>query len=83
MTITDKRIHSVYKKILMVEDGSDDGDGYDYSPLEEDFIVTSEQEKAKICCEKSEYIQSADIEIAMEIPKNLSSKKSENEKMEE
>lgn len=75
LTITDKKDHSVYKKILMVEDGSDDGDGYDYSPLEEDFIVTSEREKAKICCEKSEYIQSADIEIAMEIPKNLSSRK--------
>lgn len=75
LTITDKTDQSVYRKILMIEDGSDDGDGYDYSPLKEDFVITSEFEKAEIQCQRGAYAQNAKIKVSMAIPKNLSSRK--------
>ena len=75
LTVTDKMDQSVYREILMLEDGSDDGDGYDYSPLKDDFVITSGNEKAEISCKKGKYIQSADIQLSMSVPKNLSSRK--------
>lgn len=75
LTLTDKQNGMVYSELLLLEDGSDDGDGYDFSPLEDDFIVTSREEIAQISCETSRFIQRAEIVIHLAIPKNLESRK--------
>ncbi|WP_312949539.1 mannosylglycerate hydrolase [Superficieibacter sp.] len=41
LKMTDKDSGLVYDRVLEFEDGSDDGDEYDYSPLREEWLLTS------------------------------------------
>ncbi len=75
LNITDKISGQVYKNVLTIEDGSDDGDEYDFSPLEDDFILTSENAKADVSIENfgdKTVIVSA---FKMSVPKDLDSRK--------
>lgn len=45
--ITDRLTGKIFSEVLSLEDGSDDGDEYDYSPLEDDFIVSSKDVHAE------------------------------------
>ncbi|MCI8658831.1 MAG: mannosylglycerate hydrolase [Lachnospiraceae bacterium] len=75
LTVLDKNTGYTYKNVLMLEDGSDDGDGYDYSPMPDDYIVTSIQEAAGIHCLAGAYSQRAEIRISMAVPSSLESRK--------
>lgn len=75
LTVEDKKTGVVYEQVLLVEDGSDDGDGYDYSPLEEDFVLTSRNADAKIKVTDYEHLSKAEIMFTMNVPKDLESRK--------
>lgn len=75
LCIEDKENQQIYDSVLLLEDGSDDGDGYDYSPLEKDYIVTSKDAKANIEIQTSKYSTQATIEVNMSIPKDLESRR--------
>ncbi|MFI3237290.1 MAG: mannosylglycerate hydrolase [Lachnospiraceae bacterium] len=74
-TIYDKISKKTYEKVLIIQDGSDDGDEYDFSPLADDFLVCSHD----IIADRTlhQYKHKAVIEIAftMNIPKDLDSRK--------
>ena len=42
LNILHKDTNTLYENVLLIEDGADDGDEYDFSPLEDDFIVKSD-----------------------------------------
>ena len=73
--IFDKIRKTKYTEVLKLEDGSDDGDGYDYSPLENEFIITSENVKADIYVSKEGYKSVACISYKLDCPKDLESRK--------
>lgn len=73
--IEDKKNGIDYKDVLIVEDGSDDGDEYDYSPLENDYVITSKNADAKIDVKQYQYFSEANITFQMNIPKDLESRK--------
>lgn len=75
INIFDKIRKTRYNEVLKLEDGSDDGDGYDYSPLENDFIITSENVKADIDVSKEGYKSVACISYKLDCPKDLESRK--------
>jgi mannosylglycerate hydrolase len=75
LAITDKKTNITYKNVLLVEDSSDDGDEYDYSPLEKDFVVTSEHAQASIEITKQNLLSQAKIDFEMNIPRDLDSRK--------
>ncbi len=75
LTVTDKKTSTIYKDVLLVEDGSDDGDEYDYSPLAEDFVVTSKDVKAQITMNKYKNKTDSTIKFTLEVPKDLDSRK--------
>ena len=64
-----------YDSVLLIEDGSDEGDGYDYSPLLEDYIITSKDAKADYQINRSRYSTTAHIIVEMKVPKDLTSRK--------
>ena len=41
LTVFDKQKGQSYRDVLLLEDGSDDGDGYDYSPMADDWVPVS------------------------------------------
>ncbi len=75
LNILDKELNKLYKNVLLIEDGSDDGDEYDFSPLEDDFIVTSENVVAETSIEKSASTTTIRSKVVMSIPKDLDSRK--------
>lgn len=74
--ITDKLANIEYPAVLMIEDGSDDGDEYDFSELEDDFIVTSKDAIAETKIVNLGLQSIAVAKFEMCIPKDLDSRKS-------
>jgi mannosylglycerate hydrolase len=71
LTIFDKETEMTFDQVLRIEDGSDDGDEYDYSPSRQEWLLYSDQFDA-ITTVKHEGFQSvADISLKMNVPRNL------------
>lgn len=75
LTILDKINETTYKDVMVIEDGSDDGDEYDYSPLKDDLIIYSKSVKAKCKIIKHSFKSVATIEYSLQIPKDINSRK--------
>lgn len=75
LTILDKKSNIAYNDVLMIEDGADDGDEYDFSPLKDDFIVTSKDVKANIDIKSFSNKTVFTISYDMVIPKDLYERK--------
>ena len=70
LTIVDKEAQQTFEQVLQLEDGSDDGDEYDWSPLQNDWRLFSD-EKANITVTREAYQSSANIRFRMAVPANL------------
>ncbi|OON93063.1 MAG: alpha-mannosidase [Candidatus Epulonipiscioides saccharophilum] len=74
--IVDKLADICYAETLLIEDGSDDGDEYDFSELEDDFVISS-----KNCLTSDSNITQLGLKtilsskFTMSIPKDLESRK--------
>ena len=73
--IYDKKRDCLYQEVLLLEDGSDDGDGYDYSPIKDDYIIRSHHVKANIEIQQNGMKKVAQISYDMSLPKDLNSRK--------
>lgn len=72
--ILEKATNKTYDNILLLEDGSDDGDEYDYAALPEDFIITSQSCTAKSCIQNYQDCSIITSAFSMKIPKDLNSR---------
>lgn len=75
LTVTDKADGTVYDKVLLVEDGSDDGDEYDYSPLAQDWVITSADVQAQHTVTRHALLDEAEISLHLPVPANLDSRR--------
>lgn len=71
LNIFDKQADIHYEQALLLENGGDDGDEYDYSPPREEWLMTSEQAQAQ-----TEFIHQplqsiAVIQFAQPVPASL------------
>ncbi|MGY0162100.1 mannosylglycerate hydrolase [Edwardsiella tarda] len=76
LDIEDKQTGCRYQQVLQLEDGSDDGDEYDYSPSRQEWLIYSTQ-SAAICDVRHEPWQSiATLALRMALPANLAQRNS-------
>ena len=75
LTVEDKATGKRYENVLLVEDGSDNGDEYDYSPLEKDFVLTSKEAQAQVQVQQFRRLTTAQIAFEMQVPKDLDSRR--------
>lgn len=75
LEILDKEIGEVYRDVLLLEDGSDDGDEYDYSPLEQDYVVDNRGGKARVEVRQQRCSSEAVIGVEMKVPGDLESRR--------
>ncbi len=75
LTVTDKKTGRIYKDVLLVEDGGDDGDGYDYSPPVSDHVLTNRYVQAERCVKNGPFLSAADISFRLPVPKDLESRR--------
>ncbi|WP_127959234.1 mannosylglycerate hydrolase [Serratia microhaemolytica] len=71
LDIEDKLTGCHYQQVLQLEDGSDDGDEYDYSPARQEWLLYSTQSAVtrEICHEA--WQSSATLTLRMALPANL------------
>ncbi|WCE32208.1 mannosylglycerate hydrolase [Vibrio sp. SCSIO 43137] len=71
LTIFDKETEHTFDQVLRVEDGSDDGDEYDYSPSRKEWLIYSDQFTAETNITHEGYQSVASIKLRMNVPANL------------
>lgn len=75
LNITDKVNNKNFNEVLILENSGDDGDEYNYSPPEDDFIITSKDQEAKIICEKGSICERLTIDMTLIVSKNIEERK--------
>lgn len=71
LTILDKETQLCFDRVLRIEDGSDDGDEYDYSPSRKEWLLYSDGFSAEITVRHEGFQSQALIKSRMDIPKDL------------
>lgn len=70
ISLFDKRNESFYADLISFEDGSDDGDEYNYSPLLEDWLISSHT-TSDYSSYKGQLEQALDLQYCLKIPANI------------
>ncbi|EGU31065.1 alpha-mannosidase [Vibrio ichthyoenteri ATCC 700023] len=71
LTIFDKETLHTYDQALRIEDGSDDGDEYDYSPSRQEWLLYSDEFQAHTEIKHEGFQSVANIKLRMAVPANL------------
>ncbi|CAH7300052.1 alpha-mannosidase [Vibrio chagasii] len=71
MTIFDKETEQVFDQVLRLEDGSDDGDEYDYSPSRQEWLLYSDEFPVETSIDHQGFQSVANIAFRMKVPANL------------
>ncbi len=76
LTIYDKLSQHTFEQVLRIEDGSDDGDEYDYSPSRKEWLLYSDEFPADVAIKHEGFQSVATIKLRMNLPENLSERES-------
>ncbi|MFM2661958.1 mannosylglycerate hydrolase [Vibrio chagasii] len=71
LTIFDKETEQVFDQVLRLEDGSDDGDEYDYSPSRQEWLLYSDEFPIETSIDHQGFQSVANIAFRMNVPANL------------
>ncbi|UPR58452.1 mannosylglycerate hydrolase [Vibrio sp. ED004] len=71
LTIFDKETEQVFDQVLRLEDGSDDGDEYDYSPSRQEWLLYSDEFPVETSIDHQGFQSVANIAFRMNVPGNL------------
>ncbi|WP_210442547.1 mannosylglycerate hydrolase [Vibrio crassostreae] len=71
LTIFDKETEQVFDQVLRLEDGSDDGDEYDYSPSRQEWLLYSDEFPVETSIDHQGFQSVANIVFRMNVPANL------------
>ncbi|WP_052879519.1 mannosylglycerate hydrolase [Vibrio coralliirubri] len=71
LTIFDKETKQVFDQVLRLEDGSDDGDEYDYSPSRQEWLLYSDEFPVETSIDHQGFQSVANIAFRMNVPANL------------
>lgn len=71
LNIFDKESQHHYEQALRIEDGSDDGDEYDYSPSRKEWLLYSDEFNAKVDIFHEGFQSVANVQLRMDIPEDL------------
>ncbi|MEZ8793030.1 mannosylglycerate hydrolase [Vibrio splendidus] len=71
LTIFDKETEQVFDQVLRLEDGSDDGDEYDYSPSRQEWLLYSDEFPVETSINHQGFQSVANIAFRMNVPANL------------
>ncbi|MFA0543163.1 mannosylglycerate hydrolase [Vibrio sp. 10N.222.52.B7] len=71
LTIFDKETEQVFDQALRLEDGSDDGDEYDYSPSRQEWLLYSDEFPVETSIDHQGFQSVANIAFRMNVPANL------------
>ncbi|MFQ3544403.1 mannosylglycerate hydrolase [Halobacillus rhizosphaerae] len=71
LSIFDRQTEKTFDQVLLLENGGDDGDEYDYSPLENEDLIYSNQVAAEVAMTQNQYEAVIDISYDLPVPKDI------------
>jgi mannosylglycerate hydrolase len=74
LTVFDKETAQIFEQVLKLEDGSDDGDEYDYSPSRKEWLLYSNEFNAQTQVEHQALQSIATIKCRMDVPSDLTAR---------
>ena len=74
LAVFDKETEQTFEQVLRLEDGSDDGDEYDYSPSRKEWLLYSNDFDVETNVEHQALQSVAHIKFRMNVPTNLESR---------
>ena len=74
LAVFDKETEQTFEQVLRLEDGSDDGDEYDYSPSRQEWLLYSNDFDVETNVEHQALQSVAHIKFRMNVPTNLESR---------
>lgn len=77
LKIVDKQLNRTFDQVLLLENGGDDGDEYDYSPLPGETLLYSDRVKAQVSVRQNAYAGVIEIRYALPVPGNLEQRKAQ------
>ncbi|MCI1859141.1 MAG: mannosylglycerate hydrolase [Sporolactobacillus sp.] len=72
--LRDKQQNEAFHELLLIEDGGDAGDTYDYSPPVDDWVISSRSAHASVTVENGVFFDRAVITLRLAVPKNIVSR---------
>ncbi|PGY05094.1 mannosylglycerate hydrolase [Bacillus sp. AFS031507] len=75
LKIWDKQLEKEFNNVLLLENGGDDGDEYDFSPLQNETLIYSDLAGAKINMAQNDLQAQIDIQLKLEVPGTLENRK--------
>ncbi|MCK6258953.1 mannosylglycerate hydrolase [Fictibacillus sp. KIGAM418] len=77
LNIFDKKLNKRFSNVLMLEDGGDDGDEYDFSPLPDEELIYSDKTKADVDIKQNQFGADIAIQYSLAVPENLNQRKNQ------
>ena len=71
LKMRDKQTGLVYDQVLTLEDGSDDGDEYDYSPSRDEWIIASTEGEHQVSVIHEGWQSTAVLRVTLAVPQDL------------
>lgn len=78
LKILDKKINKTFDNVLLMENGGDEGDEYDFSPLVDEKLIFNTHVKAECSIKKNKFNNEIKISYRLDVPKNIESRKNNN-----
>jgi mannosylglycerate hydrolase len=75
LKIFDKQQEKEFNNVLLLENGGDDGDEYDFSPLPNETLLYSDNAEAEVKVIQNGYEAQLDIQLKLEVPGDLEKRK--------
>ncbi|WAA12094.1 glycoside hydrolase family 38 C-terminal domain-containing protein [Fervidibacillus halotolerans] len=75
LKIFDKQTNELFDQVLLLENGGDDGDEYDYSPLLGEKLIYSHDVEAKSIVRQNKYGGEITISLCLPVPSDLEARK--------
>lgn len=77
LNIFDKQLKQSFTNVLRLENGGDDGDEYDFSPLSNEELIYNDNINANIEISQNRYAGTIDIKYTLAVPENLEKRKAQ------
>ena len=78
LKILDKKMNKTFDNVLLMENGGDEGDEYDFSPLVDEKLIFNTHVKAEYSIKKNKFNNEIKISYRLDVPKNIESRKNNN-----